>query len=328
MTGWGSPGGVLTVTANPAWDETYTVSSVIPGSSHRVSPPLARAGGKGINVARVARQLGAPALAVTTYGGPRGELFRQDLDTSGIHHRLVKVDSDTRRSIAISDLAAGATTLFNETGLPLSPAEWQELRAEVEAGLPRADVLVGSGSLPAEAPAGFYPWLVGLAAARGIPCIIDTSGPDLLRAAEAGAFALKPNQQELMEATGETDLRRAAQSLINAGAQTVFLSCGEAGLLTFSRAHPDYYLQARLGRSLPGNPTGAGDAAVAAISVDLAAGSRDTSRMLRLAAACSSAAVLMPAAGEISPRFRDLAEQISVTRHRSRSTALEEDRWS
>ncbi len=49
---------IITVTPNPAIDMTYTVHGIIEGSSHRVPTPLSRAGGKGINVARVTHQLG------------------------------------------------------------------------------------------------------------------------------------------------------------------------------------------------------------------------------------------------------------------------------
>ncbi|MCC3279803.1 hexose kinase [Arthrobacter sp. zg-Y40] len=327
MNGWGRAGGVLTVTANPALDETYAVSAFTPGGSHRVSPPLVRAGGKGLNVARVAHQLGAPVLAVATCGGLTGERCREDLLGSGIPHRLVPVTAATRRTMAFVDSTSGLTSIFNETGLPLTSAQWQELERQVDAAMSGASVVVGSGSLPPGAPAGFYPDLVHAAAGRDIPCIIDASGADLVRAAEAGAFALKPNQHELREATGEEDLRRAARSLLDAGARTVFLSCGEAGLLAFSATDPDHYLHARLGRTLAGNPTGAGDAAVAAVAVTLASGSRDTARMLRLAAACSSAAVLMPAAGEIPSSYRSLQEQITITLHHDRtaSAVLEEN---
>ncbi|MCC3296074.1 hexose kinase [Arthrobacter sp. zg-Y411] len=308
---------VLTVTANPALDETYAVPALVPGSSHRVPPPAVRAGGKGMNVARVAHQLGARTLAVATSGGSSGARYREDLEHAGIPHHLVPVAAPTRRSMAFVDESAGVTSIFNETGSPLDGGEWQDLSVHIGQLLPRAGVLVGSGSLPPQAPPGFYPGLVRAAAGYGIPCIIDTSGPDLIRAAEAGVFALKPNHHELREATGEDDPHQGVLRLLRAGAETVFLSCGEAGLLAFSAADPESYLHARLGRSLPGNPTGAGDAAVAALAVHLASGNRDLEQMLRTAAAWSAAAVLMPAAGEISAEHRSLLQQITVTRHRT-----------
>lgn len=287
-----------------------------------------------MNVSRVAHQLGAPTLAVATCGGASGARYRADLENSGIPHRLVPVEASTRRSMAFVDQGAGTTSIFNETGDPLAGGEWQDLMHQVEQLLPGAGVLVGSGSLPPHAPPGFYPALVASAGRHGIPSIIDTSGAHLIEAAKAGAFALKPNHHELREATGEDDAYRGARVLLRAGAQTVFLSCGEEGLLAFTHEDPEHYLHARLGRVLPGNPTGAGDAAVAAVAVVLASGSRDLRLMLRTAAAWSAAAVLMPAAGEVSPEHRTLLEQIEVVRHRTvtaernEPTALEANRWA
>ncbi|MCC3291672.1 1-phosphofructokinase family hexose kinase [Arthrobacter sp. zg-Y1110] len=308
-------GSVLTVTANPALDKTYVVEQLNPGDSHRVPPPVVRAGGKGMNVARVAHQLGASVLAVATCGGSSGRAYREDLDRSGIPHRLVPVEPATRHSLAFVDRSAGATSIFNETGSALSSSEWRALEQQTGEHLRAAGCLVGSGSLPPQSPADFYPGLVRAASRRGVPCIIDTSGPDLIRAAEAGVFAVKPNHRELLEATGEANPQTAARVLIARGAGVVFLSCGEDGMLAFTSADPGHFLQARLGHALKGNPTGAGDAAVAAIAVLLAAGCRDVTLMLRTAAAWSSAAVLMPAAGEISPEHRSLIRRITVTRH-------------
>ncbi|ALE07627.1 ribokinase [Arthrobacter sp. ERGS1:01] len=306
---------VLTVTPNPAVDVTYTVDGVEPGASHRVPTPLYRAGGKGLNVSRVAHQLGFPTLAVATAGGASGVQLREDLDTSGISHHLVDVAAATRRTIALVDTRNDTTSIFNETGPALADAEWRALTAAVVAGLGTAGVLVGSGSLPLEAPADFYPSLVGLAHDAGVPAIIDTSGSGILAAARAGADLLKPNNHELMEAVGESDLVSAARKLMALGARRVLVSVGEEGMLAFSADAPTSYIQAKLPAPLRGNPTGAGDAAVSAAAVALAHGETELREILRRATAWSAAAVLMPGAGEISPRFAELAEQLILTDH-------------
>lgn len=315
---------VLTVTPNPAVDVTYTVAGINLGGSHRVPTPLYRAGGKGLNVARVAHQQGFPTMAIATVGGLSGERFAADLVASGIRHELVPVAGDTRSSIALVDTAANFTTsIFNEAGAPLSAAEWQSLAAAVvdnlagrqtDDGVQRPGVLVGSGSLPANAPEDFYPALVALAHEAGVPAIIDTSGSGILAAARAGADLLKPNNHELMEAVGESDLVAAARKLMDLGAKRVLVSVGEEGMLAFSQDRAGY-LQAKLPAPLSGNPTGAGDAAVSAAAVALAGGNDDLLHILRQATAWSAAAVLMPGAGDISPRHAELAEQLIITEH-------------
>ena len=316
---------VLTVTPNPAVDVTYTVAGVHLGSTHRVPTPLYRAGGKGLNVSRVAHQLGYPTLAIATSGGPSGEQLRADLESAGILHQLVPVAAQPRRTIALVDTSADNTTsIFNESGPALDAAEWQALATAVvdnlggvqtSDGVRRPGVLVGSGSLPEHAPADFYPALVALAHTAGVPAIIDTSGSGILAAARAGADLLKPNNHELMEAVGENDLVVAAGKLMELGAKRVLVSVGEEGMLAFSADAPGRYIQAKLPAPLSGNPTGAGDAAVSAAAVALANGITDMREILRRATAWSAAAVLMAGAGEISPRYAELAKQLIITDH-------------
>jgi len=317
---------VLTVTPNPAMDVTYTVAGVELGSSHRVPTPLYRAGGKGLNVSRVAHQLGFPTVALSTAGGPSGEQLTEDLVAAGIPHHLVPVAASTRRSIALVDTVNNETSIFNETGPALSGAEWQALAAavvdhlagvQINGELHQPGILVGSGSLPAGAPADFYPALVALAHNAGVPAIIDTSGEGILAAARAGADLLKPNNHELMEAVGEADLVLAARKLMELGAKRVLVSVGEEGMLAFDAATPMEHLQAKLPAPLAGNPTGAGDAAVSAAAVALAHGITDLREILIRATAWSAAAVLMPGAGEISLRYTELAEQLIITEHSS-----------
>lgn len=307
---------IVTVTPNPAIDMTYTVQGITEGASHRVPTPLSRAGGKGINVARVTHQLGYPVLAIAPTGGAAGQTLAAELWTSGVPHALVTVAAETRRSIALVDTVAGETSIFNEEGQALLPDDWRSLRAAVDKAVRgeggEAAVLVGSGSLPPDAPADFYPSLVQLAHDAGIPAIIDTSGPAIIAAARAGADVLKPNHHELAEATGETSLEAAALALIELGARTVLVSAGAEGMLAFDHAAPGGYWSARLPEPLRGNPTGAGDAGVAAAAVALAEGVTEPREILRRATAWSAAAVLMPAAGEISPRYKELQEQLIV----------------
>ncbi|QNE13312.1 1-phosphofructokinase family hexose kinase [Pseudarthrobacter sp. NBSH8] len=309
---------IITVTPNPAVDLTYHVDGIIPGGSHRVDTPLSRAGGKGLNVARVAHQLGSTVLAIAPAGGAAGAAFAAELAASGVPHRLIPVRAETRRSIALVDDVSGHTSIFNESGLPLEPAEWQALAAVVVESLSGDDghlagVLVGSGSLPAGAPQDFYSALVKLAHDAGVPAIIDTSGPGIIAAARAGADLLKPNNHELTEAMGQQDLAGAALQLIGLGARRVLVSTGADGMMAFDAAEPDRYWHARLPEPLNGNPTGAGDAAVSAAAVALANGVTDTEQILRAATAWSAAAVLMPGAGEISPRYSELADQLIVS---------------
>ncbi|MFT2815350.1 1-phosphofructokinase family hexose kinase [Leifsonia sp. A12D58] len=303
---------IVTVTPNPALDLTYLVPAIELGETHRVPTAEARAGGKSLNVARVLHQQGHQALAISVAGGLTGKEFARELAASGVPHRIVAVQAATRRTIALVDEKHAQTSIFNEFGEDHSPAEWQRLTNATQAALEQARCLVGSGSLPLGADPDFYPELVRAATSLEIASVIDTSGPALLAAAEAGATVLKPNRHELVEATGDADPVRAARSLLQRGASLVLVSLGEDGMIAVSREDPKHPLRARLGRVLDGNPTGAGDAAVAAIAACLADGITDPEQILRLATAWSAAAVLMPLAGEISPLHAQLADELTI----------------
>lgn len=300
---------ILTVTPNPALDLTWQVDRLTLGETHRADAGAARAGGKGINVARVAHAQGASVLAVTTAGGRTGAAFTAELGESGVPHRVVPVVGATRQSVAIVDARQGDTTVVNERGVNPTDHEWAMLLGEVVDALPGARVLVISGSLPPGAPATLLPLLIGTARDAGVPVIVDTSGPALLRAADAGASVLKPNAAELVEATGIADPVAGARSLIARGVGLVLLSLGAEGMLAVTAAE---VLHARLDAPLAGNPTGAGDAGVAACAVLSADGIRDPETILRRATAWSAAAVLMPLAGEISEEWRTIDDRLTV----------------
>ncbi|WP_169580627.1 MULTISPECIES: PfkB family carbohydrate kinase [Microbacterium] len=311
---------ILTVTPNPALDLTWHVTRLVPGATHRVPEGTARAGGKGLNVARVLHSLCHDVVALTAVGGATGDQFRVDLEESGVPHRLIPTASPTRRSAAIVDEATGETAILNEAGAPLTLAEATALAETAETVAVSAGAVAISGSLRPGFGPGELAALVGRVA-RSAPVVVDTSGPGLLAAARAGAHVLKPNREELEAATGLADPRAGARALRDLGAGLVVLSLGEEGLALFPREGDP--ISARLPRPLRGNATGAGDAAVAAVAAALAAGddlwsagsSAHAARiaLARRATAWSAAAVLMPLAGELSPRHEALEADVLIT---------------
>ncbi|WP_405216067.1 1-phosphofructokinase family hexose kinase [Agrococcus sp. Ld7] len=297
----------LCVTTNPAIDITYTMDELRIGTSHRVETGLSRAGGKGVNVARVLHQHHEPAIVIAPIGGPVRVLFVHDLDRSGIAHRLIEVESPTRRTTAI--VTPAGTTNLNERGAAISSDDWDRLLEIVRGALPTARVVVSSGSLPPKTPSGFCASIVGLAVEAGKPVVIDVGGEQLRQAVAAGATAVKPNRHELLDAMGGTDPLDAARRLAAEGSGTVFASLDIEGMLAVLPDGRAWH--ARLDRVLEGNPTGAGDAAVAAIAQAIADGATIEAQLAR-AAAWSSAAVLSPQAGSIVDAA-ELSARIRIT---------------
>jgi tagatose 6-phosphate kinase len=95
----------LTVTLNTTLDVTYEVGRLDPGAMHRVGSPRARAGGKGINVARVLHALGERVCVAGFAGGPAGQAVRAELAAAAIPAELVPVAGETRRTVAVVETA-------------------------------------------------------------------------------------------------------------------------------------------------------------------------------------------------------------------------------
>lgn len=281
---------VLTVTLNPALDVTYPVPGLRAGTTHRVERPSVRAGGKGVNVARVLHALGDHVVATGLAGGYSGRLLTEELAACGIPARFAEIAAETRRTVSVVD-ADGEATMFAERGPEVDAEEWARFLALYRELAADAEIIVLSGSLPGGLPVTAYAELIR---ATPVPVILDAGGPALAAGAAAGPAVAKPNTHELAEAGGDP---------LGLGAEAVVVSDGPAGMRVFTG---DGVWQATPPETVVGNPTGAGDAAAAAL-----ARGRHLSWPERLAdaVALSAAAVRSPLAGDADMdlylRFRE-----------------------
>ena len=68
---------IITVTLNTAIDKTLSVPNFRLGRRHRTVEQTTMPGGKGVNVARVLKTLGAPVIATGMAGGATGPWTRR-----------------------------------------------------------------------------------------------------------------------------------------------------------------------------------------------------------------------------------------------------------
>ncbi|GAA2605710.1 hexose kinase [Actinomadura fulvescens] len=298
---------ILTVTLNAALDVTYETPSVEWGGSNRVGTVRQRAGGKGVNVARVAAALGSAVVATGLVGGVTGDLVLADLDDAGLRHDFVVVGGTSRRTLTVVETSNGAATVLNEPGPAVTADEWQAFRERYGRLQSQADVVVVSGSLPPGVPADAYATLI---TDSPVPVILDADGETLAFGVQGGPALVKPNADELARATGKTSVIEGARALQSKGAQAVLVSLGPGGLVAVTaegcwRAVPP--------EPVNGNPTGAGDAAVAAAARALLAGDAWPD-LLRNAVALSAAAVHAPVAGDFdAAAYTRLTKEVTVT---------------
>ncbi|PZG98424.1 1-phosphofructokinase [Streptomyces sp. NTH33] len=303
---------ILTVTLNTALDITYRVPSLRSHASHRVSEVTERPGGKGVNVARVLAALGHEVTVTGFAGGATGRELRDRLAdrAPGVVDALVPVAGATRRTIAVVDARTGDTTQLNEPGPVVGPAEWSAFQDVYEELLGSVSAVALCGSLPPGLPVGAYAGLIRTARAAGVPVLLDTSGEALRRGVAARPDVIKPNAEELAELTGSHEPLRATQDARRRGARAVVASLGADGLLAHT---PDGMWRATPPDRVRGNPTGAGDSAVAGLLSGLAEHLPWPDRLAR-AVALSTATVLSPAAGELDRQaYEKLRAQVAVT---------------
>ena len=302
---------IVTFTLNPTVDRTVEVDALVRGEVMRAQRVRVDPGGKGINVSRALAIHGIPTRAVVTVGGAEGAHLVTLLGETGCEIVAVPIHGAIRSNITVVE-PGGTTTKFNEPGAELSPEELNAVFEAVETAVASADWLVASGSLPPGTPATVYADLVRALAGTGIRVAVDTSGPALEAVLAAEPTLVKPNRDELAQATGRrlltiADVVEAAARLRDRGAKAVLASLGADGAVLVD---DDGAIHGQTPVVSPRSSVGAGDAMLAGF---LAAGGVGT-KALTEALAWGVAAVLQPGSGMPSPADIDLAA-VRLERH-------------
>jgi len=225
-----------------------------------------------------------------------GDVLRALLDLEQIEHTPIAIKGWTRQSVTILETATGQQYRFVMPGPAFAEAEWRGALAHVAELQATPDLIVASGSLPPGVPDDFYGQLARIVRAKNSRFVLDTSGPALAAALEAGVFLVKPSLRELRSVAGgdledEAEQKAAAKKIVaSGGAEVVVVSLGGAGVFFVTQAGcerlPSPTVPVR-------SKVGAGDSMVAGITLGLA---RDYSLRdaVRLGIAAGAAAVMTP----------------------------------
>ena len=281
---------------------------------NRATEVREHASGKSINVARVLHTLGEEVLVTGFLGGDSGKFIREDLTAAGIAQELVTVAPKTRMCITVMDRSNDtATELVQEASEVEKPA-WAKLRTRVAELLPRAKVLVLSGSLPPGAPQDFYAFCVNRATESAVMTIVDASGEPLRRALKSKPLVVKPNRSELaktLDTPIESDaaLRDAIKQLVALGPAWAVVTEGKAGAVA---SDGERFWRVRSPQVKAINPIGSGDALAAGLASAIARGQR-LPDACKLAVACGAANALTPLAGIVrADDVSELLERVEI----------------
>ncbi|KAB1072128.1 1-phosphofructokinase [Methylobacterium planeticum] len=309
---------VVTLTLNPAIDQTVTLARLTPGAVHRASAVRNDAGGKGVNVACCLADWGVPVAATGILGQDNAAPFEQLLLQKGIDDRFVWIPGETRTNLKLLDESRGDTTDVNLPGLAISPGTLDAVRAVLADMTAPGALAVLAGSLPRGVPPEVYAGLGDLLKARGARVVLDASGPALavaLAAAPAALpYAIKPNRHELEDWAGHPlatlpEVVTAARALQARGIPLVVVSLGPEGALFVSATE---MLHAQPPALRVASTVGAGDALVAGLVAGLHAGA-PLPDVARLALAFAAGKLTQPGANLPGrDTVRALAETIRI----------------
>lgn len=258
---------VVTVTLNPAIDQTVSIPGFAAGQVNRVASSRSHVGGKGVNVACFLADLGVEVVVTGFLGAANDTLFIDTFEEKSIRDCFVRITGSTRVGIKIVDEWTHETTDVNFPGLVPNKEEIEDLFERVAHWAEPGTWFVLSGSVPAGAPQSIYAELIQLIHENGGHVVLDTSGRPLRAALANAPEVVKPNVDELSELMAQklespSDVRIAAESLLARGIQRVVVSMGGDGAVFVD---PGQALLARPPKVEVRSTVGAGDAMVAGI---------------------------------------------------------------
>ncbi len=289
---------LLTITLNPALDLTGQLAQLQRGAVNVMAQGSLHPAGKGINVARVLKDLGGQVQVSGLLGADNQGEFQQLFVAEGLEDHFQVVPGATRINVKLVE-ADGEVTELNFPGIAVDEAAIAQLQQHLLALAARADLLVVAGSLPRGLSPARSAELLRALVAVGKPVLFDSSKAALTAGLTAGPFLVKPNEHELAEWAGRplesrAALMAAAEGLQHQhGIQHVVVSLGADGVLW--RAGEQWW-RAQPPRMTVVSTVGAGDSMVAGLAWGLAQG-WSIEQTLRLASAVSALAVTQVGVG-------------------------------
>lgn len=239
---------LIALTPNPAVDRTLQFEALHVGRVHRTGRLSVLPGGKGYNVARIARILGADVRPGGVLAGHAGRWIEAASAAEGLADGVFAWSpaGESRTCVIAVEDGTGRATVLNEVG-PDVPAETAAaLQRELERSLAAkpADWVAVCGSLPPGPGPDEWVGLIGAARRAGAMCAVDASGAWLATAAGAGPDLLRINAEEAAGLLGipasglrgERDCLTAATRVAALGPGAVVVSRGGAGAVLHVRA--------------------------------------------------------------------------------------------
>ena len=308
---------MLIINPNFAIDRTIPLEVMVPGAVHRTGSATDSLGGKGVNVARVARAFGHPGVLVGFLPSASASQLAKLAAREGAELAGVPI-AGTVRAASIFLERSGRATVFNEPGPTVDESDWSRLLGEVQRRAAGHQTVVCSGSLPPGSPVDAYARVVTVARSAGLRTVVDATGDVLAAALAAHPDVVSPNLAEAetlvfgpaiegVEPKGDRVVQRAieaAEGLVARGAGHAIVSAGSHGAAVSAAAGALFWPAPEV---TVVSPIGAGDSLVGGLVHALEAGQTFTDAV-QFALAVASASCEQRIAGAVDvSRARELA---------------------
>lgn len=299
---------IYTVTFNPCLDYVVGVDNLTLGAVNRVSTEAVMAGGKGINVSIVLKNLGHPSCALGFLAGFTGDEIARRLQLQGVDTDFIEVGHGMSR-INVK-VKSTEETEINGIGPDITPSDIEALYAKLDA-LASDDILVISGSVPAALPGDIYERIMERLEGRGIRIVVDATRELLMNVLAFHPFLVKPNNHELGEIFGvelkaRKDVVPYAKKLQELGARNVLVSmAGEGAVLV---AENGDVIESPSPKGTVVNSVGAGDSMVAGFIAGYLESDGNCEQAFRMGVCAGSASAFSLGLAE-----RDQVEELLAT---------------
>ena len=229
-----------TITLNPSIDQNITVEKLVKDDANRAIEMVETAGGKGINVSKVVRELGGRTRAYVLLGGFTGQYLRQLARPLDFPLVVEPVRGNTRVNTILTDLADNTQTRVSAPGPVITAAEVRRFKRCLLAVRPRPSFWALGGSISRGMKHSVYRDLVTALQKNGTPCILDTDNEPLECGVEAKPFMIKPNEYEMQRLCGKKleslqDYTLSAKHWVQKGIELVVVSLAARGALFVTR---------------------------------------------------------------------------------------------
>jgi len=299
---------------NPARQKVIAFKSITRGGVNRAVSMEEFASGKGINFCRAAACSGrAKTRLIQFCGGVNGDFVEAGLRKEGMDFISVRTKAPTRCCDTCIDLADGSTTELIE---PSHPADAEETAKFVEAfseTLKQASAAALCGTLPTGTDKTLYAKLARLAAAAGVPLLVD-AWRDVDDIFSSGAeIMLKINREELAALTQKPGVEAGLKFIAERwGIRKAAITDGPGRAYASDGKRVACYDLPKLEQVV--NPIGCGDTASAVWCSEMLAG-EDVFTAFRRALGAASANCLTSLCGSFDPASAArLAEETRINR--------------